>query len=133
MLLRWQSAVDFTVLAVALYVLLVWGREARALRTFLGVLGLRVGDFAARQADLPVTAWVLDTASLVAVVLLLVVFQLEIRRVLARFDVLDRLLRRPAGLAAARCVPSFRRPSPSPRPTVARSSRLRGVIPSRTG
>ena len=57
MLLRGQSAADFTVLAVALYVLLVWGREARALGTFLGVLGLRVAGLAARQADLPVTAW----------------------------------------------------------------------------
>lgn len=102
MLLHWQSAVDFTVLAIALYVLLVWGREARALRTFLGVFGLRVGAFVARQADLAVTAWVLDTASLVAVVLLLVVFQSEIRRALTRFDVLDRLLRHPASLAAAR-------------------------------
>jgi len=51
MLLRWQSAVDFTVLAAALYVLLVWGREARALRTFLGVLALRVGDRRRRAAD----------------------------------------------------------------------------------
>ena len=85
--MRWQSAVDFTVLGAALYLLLVWGREARALRTFLGILGLRVGGFAARQADLPVTAWVLDTASVVAVVLVLMVFQREIRRGLTRFDV----------------------------------------------
>lgn len=99
---RWQSAVDFVVLAAALYLLLVWGRAARALRTFLAILGLRVGAFVARQADLAVTAWVLDTASLVAVVLLLIVFQPEIRRALARFDVLDRLLRRPAALEAAR-------------------------------
>jgi diadenylate cyclase len=93
--MRWQDAVDFAVLAVALYLLLVWGREARALRTFLGVLSLRVGGFAARQADLPVTAWVLDTASVVAVVLVLVVFQREIRRSLTRFDAPHRLARTP--------------------------------------
>ena len=100
--MRWQSAVDFTVLGAALYLLLVWGREARALRTFLGILGLRVGGFAARQADLPVTAWVLDTASVVAVVLVLMVFQREIRRGLTRFDVLHRLVRAPSELADGR-------------------------------
>jgi Ni,Fe-hydrogenase III small subunit len=45
MLLRCQSAVDSTVLAVALHVLLVWGREAR-------VLDLRVAGFATPVFDL---------------------------------------------------------------------------------
>lgn len=35
---RWQSVVDFLVLASAIYLLLRWGKEVRALRIVLGIL-----------------------------------------------------------------------------------------------
>lgn len=88
---RWQSAVDFLVLTAAVYLLLKWSREARALRFALGILALRVGALLARQLDLLITRWVLDAATFIALLALLVVFQPEIRRALMRLDVSERV------------------------------------------
>ena len=88
--LHWQSAVDFLVLAIAVYLLLQWGRQARALRLAVSIFGLRVGALVARELGLLMTAWVLDAATLLALFALLVVFQPEIRRGLMRLDVLRR-------------------------------------------
>ncbi len=46
-LVRWQSVVDFVVLAAALYILLRWAQQARALRVALVVLGLHAGAMVA--------------------------------------------------------------------------------------
>jgi diadenylate cyclase len=88
--LHWQSAVDFVVLALAVYLLLLWGRQAHALRLAVSIFGLRVGALVARELGLLMTAWVLDAATLLALFALLVVFQPEIRRGLMRLDVLRR-------------------------------------------
>jgi uncharacterized protein (TIGR00159 family) len=87
---HWQSVVDFIVLAWALYLLLRWSRQARALRLALAILGLRVGALLARQLDLVITAWVLDAATIIALLSLVVVFQPELRRALMRFDITGR-------------------------------------------
>ncbi|MEP7306684.1 MAG: diadenylate cyclase [Acidobacteriota bacterium] len=101
--LRWQSVADFSVLAVAIYLLLRWGREARALRLALSILGLRLGALVARQLGLLITGWILDTATLVALVALVVVFQPELRRLLMRIDPWHHARREP-GLSAAAAV-----------------------------
>jgi len=98
--MSWRSAVDLLVLATAIYLVLLWGREARALRAFVAILGLRAGALLGRRLDLPITEWVLDTASLVALVLLLVVFQVELRRAFASLDFVVRLLRPGGGVAS---------------------------------
>ena len=85
--LRWQSVVDFVVVLVAVYLLLVWGKQAGALRIALGIVGLRAAAILAQQLNLVLTTWVLDAASLVAVVLLLVVFQPELRHALLHLDI----------------------------------------------
>jgi uncharacterized protein (TIGR00159 family) len=84
---HWRSAIDFLVLVVAIYFLLRWSREARALRLTLAILALRVGALLARQLDLLITSWVLDAATIVALLVLAVVFQPEVRRALMRLDV----------------------------------------------
>lgn len=91
--IHWQSGVDFLVLAFALYLLLRWSRQARALRLALSILALRVGALLARQLDLLITGWVLDVGTLVALLALLVVFQPELRRALMRFDIMGRTRR----------------------------------------
>jgi diadenylate cyclase len=90
-LVRWQTAVDFVVLTIAFYVLLRWARSARALRIALGVVGLHALALLARQLDLIITSWLLDFLAILSVVLLLLVFQPELRRV---FMNLDSALRR---------------------------------------
>jgi uncharacterized protein (TIGR00159 family) len=87
---RWQSVVDFVVLGFALYALLRWSEQARAFRIALGIVGLLTGALLARHLDLIITSWVLEAAGLVTVLLLLMVFQAELRRELMR---LDRVLR----------------------------------------
>ena len=84
---RWQGAVDFIVLSAAIYLVLHWSREARALRVALGILLLEAGALAARQLNLVITVWVLHTAAIVAAVLLIVVFQPELRHALNRLEV----------------------------------------------
>jgi uncharacterized protein (TIGR00159 family) len=90
--LRWQSAADFAVLVLAIYLLLAWSKEARALRVSLGILGLYVASQLARHFDLIITGWLLQAAALVGVVLLLVVFQSELRHALSRLDIIVRLI-----------------------------------------
>ena len=67
-LVRWQSVVDFVVLTAALYILLRWAQQARALRVALVVLGLHAGALVSRRFDLVLTSWVLDGAAILAIV-----------------------------------------------------------------
>lgn len=91
--MHWQSAVDFVVLVIALYFLLRWSRQARALRFAVSILALRVSGLLARQLDLLITSWVLDAATAIAILALLIVFQPELRRALVRLDIRRRIRR----------------------------------------
>ena len=84
--IRWQVVADFLILAVAFYALLHWARSARALRIALGVLGLHVLALLARNLDLVITSWVLDASAVLAILVLLLVFQPELRRAFMRVD-----------------------------------------------
>lgn len=88
--LRWQSAVDFFVLVLALYALLRWAQQTRAFRIVLGIVGLFTGALLTRHLDLIISSWVLEAAGFVTLLMLLMLFQAELRRDLMR---LDRLLR----------------------------------------
>jgi len=85
-LVRWQSIVDFFVLTAALYILLKWAQQARALRVALAVLGLHALALVSRRFDLVLTSWVLDGAAILAILVLLLVFQSELRRFFLRLD-----------------------------------------------
>src|SRR5262249_8754 len=86
--IRWQNIFDFLALALAIYLVLRWGREARAFRVALVILGLRAGSILARQLDLVVTGLILDAANLIAIIVLVIAYQIELRRALSRLDVL---------------------------------------------
>jgi diadenylate cyclase len=83
---HWQSVVDFVVLTAAVYILLRWAQQARALRVALVVLGLHAAALVSRHFDLVLTSWVLDGAAILAIVVLLLVFQAELRRFFMRLD-----------------------------------------------
>jgi diadenylate cyclase len=95
----WQSAVDLAVLAIAIYWLLRWSKEARALRRSLGILGLWMASLVARQLNLIITAWLLQVATLLAVIVLFIVFQTEVRYALSRLDLIAQILPRRGTLA----------------------------------
>jgi uncharacterized protein (TIGR00159 family) len=84
--IRWQVVADYLILAGAFYVLLRWARSARALRVALGVVGLHVLALLARNLDLVITSWVLDASAILAILVLLLIFQPELRRAFMRVD-----------------------------------------------
>src|SRR5262245_29215929 len=88
--IHWQSAADVLVLATAIYLLLRWSREARALRLALSILALRIAALVASQLDLLITSWVLDAATIVALMILVIAFQPELRRAVMRMDLFGR-------------------------------------------
>jgi uncharacterized protein (TIGR00159 family) len=90
--IRWQSVFDFLVLVAAIYLVLRWGKQARAFRFSLVIVALKAGALLARQLDLTITSILLDAADLIAVILLLVVYQAELRHAVTRLDVLAWLL-----------------------------------------
>ena len=94
--LSWQIVADFLVLAVAFYALLRWARTARAMRIALGVVGLHALALLARRLDLVVTSWVMDAAAILAVLVLLLIFQPELRRAFMRMDSALKRWPRPA-------------------------------------
>jgi uncharacterized protein (TIGR00159 family) len=88
--IRWQSAVDFVVLAGAIYMILRWAKQARAVRIAIGIIGLHLGALLARNYDLVITSWVLTAAGFLAIAVLLVIFQPELRHAFMRLDTLLR-------------------------------------------
>ena len=99
--LRWQSIVDFVVLAPSIYLLLRWSRDARALRVTIGILGLEVGALVAGQLDLVITVWVLHAAAVGAGVVLIVLFQPELRHALNTLEVVLKRSERRGALSQA--------------------------------
>ena len=102
--LHWQSVVDFAALAIALYFLLLWARQTRALRAVLAILGLHASARLARQFDLTITGWLLDIGSVLLVVMLLFFFQPELRHAFMRLDNLLRLGLRRAQVIESGCL-----------------------------
>jgi diadenylate cyclase len=97
----WRTGIDFGALAIAFYLLLRWSRGARALRLGLAIVGLRVTAFLTSQLDLPITSSLLEGASIVALLALVMIFQPELRRALMRLDIAGRARSSATGSAAA--------------------------------
>jgi DNA integrity scanning protein DisA with diadenylate cyclase activity len=91
-LLQWRGLVDLFVLTAAIYLVLYWSREARALRVTFGILTLEAGAIACGRIGLPITSWVLHAAALVAALILIVLFQPELRHALNRLEITLRCL-----------------------------------------
>jgi uncharacterized protein (TIGR00159 family) len=102
--IRWQALVDLLALAAAFYVVLRWARQARAVRIALAIIGLHAGALVARNYDLIITSWVLTGAGFLAIAVLLVVFQPELRHAFMRLDTVLRA----RGSAAAAITPAYR-------------------------
>lgn len=81
-LFRWQDAVDILILTYIFYRLYLWLRKKKALRMILVILGLPLFYFFARWIDLPLSVWGLQNLWPVILIVLVVIFQEEIREVL---------------------------------------------------
>ncbi len=93
---RWHIVADFLFLTVAFYALLNWARSARAMRIALSIVALRALALLASRLDLVVTSWVLDAFAVLVVLVLLLIFQPELRRAFMQLDSSLKLWPRPA-------------------------------------
>jgi uncharacterized protein (TIGR00159 family) len=100
-LLEWRGLIDLFVLAAAIYFVLHWSRQARALRVTFGILALEAGAIVSTRFGLPITSWVLHASAVVAALVLIVLFQPELRHALNRLEITLRSPRRGAVLLGA--------------------------------
>jgi diadenylate cyclase len=80
----WRDLVDVLFLTVVAYQLYVWFRESRALRVIIGLVALGGIYSIAKLWDLFLTTWVFQILWQVLLILLLILFQAEIRQVLEK-------------------------------------------------
>jgi uncharacterized protein (TIGR00159 family) len=85
-LFRWQDGLDILILTYIFYRLYLWLRKKKALRMILGILALPVFYMIAKWVDLPLSVWGLQNLWPVILVVLVVIFQEEIREVLGNIS-----------------------------------------------
>jgi diadenylate cyclase len=81
---HWRDALDVFLVALIVYRLLVAFRRTRAAQILVGLGVLLVGALVARRLELAMIGWLLDTFLASWAVLLVILFQSELRRALAR-------------------------------------------------
>jgi uncharacterized protein (TIGR00159 family) len=84
--LRWQNVVDFIVLSVAFYLVLLWAKQTRALHLALLIVGFHAAALWAGHFDLTITSWVFEGACLAVIGLLVLLFQAELQHSFLRLD-----------------------------------------------
>lgn len=99
--IRPQDILDILIMSFLIYQLFSWFRRSRAIQVLAG-LGIVIAFFfLTRQTGLQMTSWVLQQLETVMIVLVVVVFQNEIRQALYRFSLLRELV---GGGEAGRCT-----------------------------
>jgi uncharacterized protein (TIGR00159 family) len=85
---RPQDIADILIMAFLVYQLYSWFKNTKALQVVLGLLFLGVIYFITKNLGLFMTSWILQELGTVLLVLLIVVFQAEIRQALYRLSLL---------------------------------------------
>jgi diadenylate cyclase len=81
---RWRDLIDIALVALVVYRILVMFRGTRAVQMLIGLSCLVAGSLLARRLELYSTQWILDNFWSFWVIALVVLFQPELRRALAR-------------------------------------------------
>jgi len=89
--IRIQDVADILIMTFLLYQLYSWFRRTRAMQVLIGLGVLTLIYFATRFLGLYMTSWILQELGTVLIVLIIVVFQAEIRQALYRFSLLRHL------------------------------------------
>ncbi len=90
--IRIQDIADILIMTFLLYQLYSWFRGTRAIQVLIGLGVVTLIYFATRFLDLYMTSWVLQELGTVLIILIIVVFQNEIRQALYRFSLLRHML-----------------------------------------
>jgi len=99
---RWQDGLDILILTFVFYRLYLWLRTKRALRMILAMLALPIYYLLARWIDLPLSVWGLQNLWAVILLVLVVIFQQEIREVLGRITLPSFFFGKPESLPSKR-------------------------------
>jgi uncharacterized protein (TIGR00159 family) len=86
--IRIQDLADILIMTFLLYQLYSWFRKTRAMQVLLGLGVVTLIYFVTRYLDLYMTSWILQELGTVLIILIIVVFQAEIRQALYRFSLL---------------------------------------------
>jgi diadenylate cyclase len=92
---RWQDGLDILIVTYVFYRLYLWLKRKRAFRMVLALLALPFFLFLAKWIDLPLSVWGLQNLWAVILLVLVVIFQQEIREVLRSFGLLTVFFGRP--------------------------------------
>ncbi|NVN92868.1 MAG: TIGR00159 family protein [Desulfuromonadales bacterium] len=92
--IRIQDVADILIMTFLLYQLYSWFYRTRAMQVLLGLGVVTLIYFATRFLGLYMTSWILQELGTVLIILLIVVFQSEIRQTLYRFSMLRHLFER---------------------------------------
>jgi uncharacterized protein (TIGR00159 family) len=86
--IRIQDLADILIMTFLLYQLYSWFRKTRAMQVLLGLGVVTLIYFATRFLGLYMTSWILQELGTVLIILIIVVFQAEIRQTLYRFSLM---------------------------------------------
>jgi uncharacterized protein (TIGR00159 family) len=89
--LRWQDFLDIVLLSILAYHLFVWFEGTKALKAVVGLLVLGLIYTLSETWGLFLTTWVFRILWQVLVILIIVLFQSEIRQVLEKVNPLERI------------------------------------------
>ncbi len=92
--IRPQDIVDILIMSFLVYQLYCWFKNTKALQVVIGIGFLMVLYFVTKNLDLFMTSWVLQEMGTVLFILIIVIFQTEIRQALYRFSLLRNLFGR---------------------------------------
>jgi len=83
--LRWLDLLDITVVALIVYYILLWLQGTRALTLIRGILLILLVYVAGRVLGLYTINWLFDRFAAIIAMMLVILFQPELRRMLERF------------------------------------------------
>jgi diadenylate cyclase len=104
--LRVQDILDILFLTIIVYYLYLWFWGTKAFKAFVGLLALGIVFTLARFWGLFLTTWVFQILWQVLIVLIIILFQSEIRQVLERVNPLQVIGLRPTATSAG-WIPGF--------------------------
>ncbi len=84
--IRIQDVIDILFLTIVAYHLFIWFYETKAFKSLVGLMGLGIVYTIAQRWGLFLTTWVFQILWQVLVILLIILFQTEIRQVLERVN-----------------------------------------------
>lgn len=96
--LRWQDIADIVIMTFLVYQLYSWFKNTKAKQVVIGLALLGLVYLVTKNLGFFMTSWILQELGTVLFVLIIVIFQQEIRQALYRFSLLRNLFDRQGGL-----------------------------------